>query len=363
MIKSLDPDLDFDSEYTFYYDETNNIRKFYLKETDFNYSLKSNFLLGGVVYSGEEVNIEPLFSGLKLQNNIKEIKLKHIAFGDFSDCLKSPKLEFLLNYIINSPLYVHYSSINLLYYSIVDIVDSAILNSEAAKQLDQFFAFKLKNDFYKLCMLELEAIIEIFHKFKYPNIAKEDIKKFINALVILFSKYENTFEFHFGLTSLKQILKESEKQESLPFVMDEEDHILIKNFSQFYIRPLYTFINSFHIFDKEDYIEEIFDLHKIDNDKKLYKFRNSNEDNLIQLSDILIGLLSKMFTFFSNTSIEDIEDHIKKYNSFQIKNLDLILDLINRSDKKNRAFIHNIDSIENLKKYRGIFELRNKNYA
>ena len=47
--KLLNPDADFDSVYTFYYDETNNIKKFIVKEEDFNYAFHSNFVLGGVV--------------------------------------------------------------------------------------------------------------------------------------------------------------------------------------------------------------------------------------------------------------------------------------------------------------------------
>ena len=34
--KMLAPTADFDAALSFYYDETNNIRKFYVRETDFN---------------------------------------------------------------------------------------------------------------------------------------------------------------------------------------------------------------------------------------------------------------------------------------------------------------------------------------
>lgn len=41
------PNGDFDFAFIFYKDETNNIRKFYVKEDGFNYSFDSNFVLGG----------------------------------------------------------------------------------------------------------------------------------------------------------------------------------------------------------------------------------------------------------------------------------------------------------------------------
>ncbi|KUK57879.1 MAG: hypothetical protein XD81_1352 [Bacteroidetes bacterium 38_7] len=36
--KKFAPTADFDSTFTFYYDETNNINKFYVRENDFNYT-------------------------------------------------------------------------------------------------------------------------------------------------------------------------------------------------------------------------------------------------------------------------------------------------------------------------------------
>jgi len=50
--KMLAPSADFDGVYTFYYDETNNIRKFYIRKTDFNSTFTDNFVLGGLVHGG-----------------------------------------------------------------------------------------------------------------------------------------------------------------------------------------------------------------------------------------------------------------------------------------------------------------------
>ena len=79
MTKMLAPAADFDSYFTFYYDETNNIRKFYVRKIDFNSYFNSNFVLGGLVYQRSSPNIKLLFDRLNLQKNITEVKLKHIA--------------------------------------------------------------------------------------------------------------------------------------------------------------------------------------------------------------------------------------------------------------------------------------------
>lgn len=211
------------------------------------------------------------FDRLNLQNNIKEVKPKHIAKGNFLDCLKSEKLNCFLTYFLDSDLYIHYSSLNILYWSIVDIVDSAIADSEVAMQLGLDFSNYLKNDLYKLARLEIKSVIELFYNSEYPNLKKEAVLKFIEELTSIFDEYIDTEEFHLGLESLRQILKQAGKKDSLPFVMDEENYVLIGDFSQFYLRPIYLFENSNHIFDNEVAIAEILANHRIINDNKEIK--------------------------------------------------------------------------------------------
>jgi hypothetical protein len=361
--KLLIPNADFDSAFTFYYDETNNIRKFYVRETDFNFSFNSNFVLGGLVYEGNRPDIQPLFDGLNLQKNITEVKLKHIAKGEFLDCLKSKKLNIFLRYLLDNDLHIHYSSVNILYWSIVDIVDSAIINSEVAVQLGLEFTNYLKNDLYKLAKLEIDSVVNLFHSFKYPNIKKESILPFIDALTDIFEDYEDTAEFHIGLTSLKQILKESKKRELLPFIMDEDDYILLKNFSDFYTRPIYLFKNSTHIFDKEDSIEEVLSEFVFkDGDKVLqsYSFADSKDNLYIQASDIFIGLVGKLSTFINTSSLADIESSVQNLNNYQLDTLDIYLDLVKKCEVKNFTFLHSIDSFEEMSKLKLLSQMRNK---
>jgi hypothetical protein len=355
----LAPEADFDSEFRFYYDETNNIRKFYVQENDFNSSFDLNFVLAGIVVENNIPDFTTFLDSLKLQSNIKEIKFKHIAKGTLTECLKSKKLSSFFKLLAESDLYIHYSIINIFYYSIVDIVDSAISNSPAALKAGLQFAMNLKNDLYKLSKFEKESVIELFYSYQYPNIKKESILGFVRDLTGLFQKYENTQEFHFGLTSLKQILNESEKIESLPFIMNETDYILLKDFSQFYLRPLYTFKNSKHFFDREDQIEPIIDSFKLV-DKgtifKPYRFIDSKEDMLIQLSDILTGFIGKFSEFINTHSKKEIMVIVKTLDDIQKRNLCLYLNILEKSNNKNVGFFHHVTSIDYLNKVRFLNE-------
>lgn len=362
----LEPRANFDSSFTFYYDETNNIRKFYVRKTGFNYSFDANFVLGGLVYEGTQPDIESLFDKLNLQNNIKDVKLKHIAKGEFLDCLKSEKLNCFLQYLLESNFYIHYLSLNILYWSIADIVDSAIVNSKTARQLGLSFLNYLKNDLYKLARLEINSFIKLFYHFEYPNLKRELILEFIKELISIFDGYIETEEFHFGLECLRQILKEAKKKKTLPFVMDEEDYILLKDFSQFYLKPIYLFKNSSHVFDNELAISEIIDNYKIvdsGEEIKNYSFVGSQSNSLIKASDIFIGLMGKFTKYINTTSSEKIENDLDKLSEKQITNIDLFIGLINKSHNKNIAFLCSIDSYESSEKVRLIHAIRNKNHA
>ena len=351
--KMLAPSADFDGVYTFYYDETNNIRKFYLKEYDFNSAFSNNFVLGGLVHEGPAPDIQPLIDSFQLQKSVKEVKFKHIAKGGLLDCLKSKKLALFLQFIKSSDLYIHYSSLNILYWSLVDIVDSAISHSEVSQQLGLQFANSLKNDLYKLSKIEIDSVILLFRKFEYPNIKKNSILPFIEELSDLFSGYLDDMEFHFGLESLRQILKEAKKKGSLPFVMDEEDFVLIKDFSHFYLRPIYMFKNSRHIFDNEDSIANILSGYKIVDDSKEvnnYSFVDSQSNQLTQLSDILVGLIGKLHSYLNTSSRDEIFYDFSQLNLTQSENIDLLLSLIDESHDKNIGFLHTTDSYEETSK-------------
>lgn len=361
--KLLNPKLDFDTPYTFYYDETNNIKTFYVRENDFNYTFTANFVLGGLVHEGNALDVQPLIDSFRLQKTAIEVKFKHIAFGDFLDCLKSQKLKLYLRFVKDSDLYVHYSSLNILYWSIVDIVDSAIMNSDSAMKIGLPFANRLKNDLYKLARLEIDAVIQLFYRFAYPNVKSGELIDFIEGLTALFEPYLSKTEFHFGLESLRQILKEAKKKGSLAFIMDETDHILLSDLSQFYLKPIYTFRNSTHIFDNEDSISAIMSDYRILEkgvEIKNYSFVDSQDSQLTQLSDIFIGFMGK-FTQYRNThTIEEVEADIESLTPLQSDNLHLFIDVINKSEKRNPAFLHATDSYEEILKFGKICKLIGK---
>ena len=102
----LSDDLNiFNKECSFYYDETNNNRKFWLDKDGFNAPVNNDFILGGVMYFGEHFifDINELREKLKIQKSAKEIKFKHLSKAQtFLDCLRDEKVYIFLKWIFES---------------------------------------------------------------------------------------------------------------------------------------------------------------------------------------------------------------------------------------------------------------------
>ena len=142
-----------DKSYTFYHDETNNIRKLFIGSQGLNVAELKVFVLGGVVHEGapHPIDVVPLRAAMarraamRIQKTAPEIKLKHVAKGDFLAVLRSAKLATLLRWISDNDLMIHYHDLDPLYWSIVDIMDSPYPRLRDLRSLIQYHAL-LKSD-------------------------------------------------------------------------------------------------------------------------------------------------------------------------------------------------------------------------
>ena len=115
--------------YTFFYDETGNCRKFSLTDDGYNSesAIENNFILAGVLYPGTDfqVDFDTLYNQLGYCDEQKELKFKHLYHNSksFLEFIGSKRATAFICWLYESGLYVHYSTLNNLYYSLVDIVD------------------------------------------------------------------------------------------------------------------------------------------------------------------------------------------------------------------------------------------------
>ncbi|MBI2354488.1 MAG: DUF3800 domain-containing protein [Deltaproteobacteria bacterium] len=291
-----------DDEYTFYYDETNNIRKFRIVDDGFNVADPGNFVLAGIVHKGKETpDIEPLIEALILPKNVKELKLKNLGKGDFLSVIKSDKIGKLFCWLLENRFYIHYFNLNILYWSLTDIVDSVLSVTR-----DEFFInnnMSVKSDIYKVVMSNRETFVYTARNFNYPDIDACRAKEFASWLC---SFIRENLDVLSGPRKylLKTFLGSMENVSELPFLEGERSHILIENFSAFYFRTLYMFPFSRHIFDSEENIVgEVSSVIDIGSSNFSYSFVDSKTCRGVQLSDVIAGFLGKLFTFLRDSEL------------------------------------------------------------
>ena len=170
----------------------------------------------------------------------------------------------------------------------------------------------------------------------------------------LFETHQRFPEYRLGLRLLNSIVNEIifEKKD-LPLLSLNKDSIILEDFSSFYLRPLYLYPNSYHYFDNEMLIAkrlaEIFDGHS-SGYSNFYYFINSQENNKIQFSDVVVGLVSKFSKFIHDKNLNEIGFIIKNLTDTQKKNFHLFSILIYKSKMVNSGFIDYIESLDEIQK-------------
>lgn len=329
-------------KYYLYYDETNNVRKLYLREEGTNTKFEHNFVLGGLASSKEiEINKKDLFDILGIQSNATEIKSKHIYQGDFLTSIGSKKLNIFLKWLDSSEFSIHFINKNLLYFSLVDIVDSLDNSNESENSIKY-----MKNHLYDLVKENTEVFFEAFYTYGYPNIKRERLVDFFEKLSCLIKQY-NTKKSQY-LNKIVIAIENKEYDRELNFIMENEDYMLIENFVPAYSSRIEVFNNSVHCFDNEENIKN-----KLEGTttNRRYSFEESKDNIYIQVSDIIVGILGKFLTYVSNNDLKTLKTNLKTFNSIQKENSKLLSNVILNSVKKEEKLIANVTSFDDYEKF------------
>jgi hypothetical protein len=335
LYKSIDNTLNFDVNYSFYYDETNNCRIFRIKNGKLNVDKNKDFILGGVVLEKDTKNINHDFielrNKLNIQANLKEIKFKNICGqgSNFLKCISNKDLKYLLSWLLEKDIYIHFQILDNLYYSLVDIIDS----------LDNFNILEETNYYktllYQFVYTNTDAFVNIFEKYKYPNISEKDSVSFYEDLIQCINDTSNSFLP--GKNELINLI-ETNKMKKPTYLLNNTDLLFIKEYSLLYEKNIYMFNQSYHCFDEELEIQKqmkpIYLYHKILTN---YEFKKSHEDFYIQLSDVIVGLLGKLVEFIKPIKNIDIEYVYNSLNDYQKDGLELLIQILHTSYNKNGA--------------------------
>lgn len=337
------------TKYVFYYDESNNCRKFWVDDSkqQFNTDYTADFVLAGLVKKEEDtvdVSLESFRKPLKLQGNVEEIKFKKLyAKGDFLQCVKEKRLFETLLWIDKSPFYIHYTNVNNLFYTLVEIFDSIVKPDEISEFGYDYF--KMKSVFYHMFKGKADELQILMFKYKYPNIQREDVEAFCNELLFLLgSRREMKEEEKF----LAGMLARASKSDELVFLHDNDDYIMQENYAEFYADPIRKYQKSTHIFDEETTVQDIVkrQIAQGENMADNFKFVKSETDIFVQLSDVVAGILGKLFKYINSTSVNQRRKDIEGLSKIQIDNILLIDKLRMEANRENPGFLHSVAPLD-----------------
>ncbi len=348
------------TKYMFYYDESNNCRKFWVDDSkqQFNTDHTADFVLAGLVRKEEEkveASLETFRKPLKLQANVEEIKFKNLyAKGDFLQCVKERRLFETLSWIDKSPFYIHYTNVNNLFYTLVEIFDSIVKNDEISEFGYDYF--KMKSVFYYMFKGKADALQILMFKYKYPNIQREDVEAFCNDLLLLLgSRREMKEEEKF----LAGMLARAAESDELVFLHDNDDYIMQENYAEFYVDPIRKYQQSTHIFDEETTVQDIVNRYMAQGENMAdnFKFVKSETDIFVQLSDVVAGILGKLFKYINSTSVNQRRKDVESLSKIQIDNILLIDKLRMEAERENLGFLCSIGPLNGILMLNRFFEM------
>lgn len=353
-----------DAEYTFYHDETNNIKKLRLSAQGLNVAEPNVFVLGGIVHEGtlRTLDIHALRNAMRIQTSADEIKLKHVAKGEFLDLIKSDKLTTYLQWIISNKLLIQYQALDPLYWSLVDIIDSIISGLSQPRLME--FHLLLKGDLATLLRGNLPATTDLFYRYNYPDLAPKDRKPFFDELIALLVQSDGVMP-EFNAMMLKGMLQSARTLPSLDFIEGFTPHVLIDSFREFYLTRIAIFKYSDHVLDMEDSIRDgLEELSLTANGEPVqnYRFADSKTEPGIQLADVAVGLLGKMYSYFVRTPRNEVEAVRASLRGTSQKNAELLRDLMDAAHDANIAFLNQVISIHDMDKMNMFFRLRGSEY-
>ena len=336
-----------DLPYTFYHDETNNIKKLHIEGGALNIAQPKVFVLGGIVHSGapRPIDIAQLRADLRIQGSAREIKLKHIAKGNFLEVLASEKLTKFLQWLSVGDLLLHYLELDPLFWSVVDIVDS-ILHARPELGQAAFYHLQIKSDLVQALRTDLPATVRLFGLYGYPNVQPGQREAFIKDLLTLLEQNEQVLD-EFNYNMLKGVIQAGRRVDELAFIEDNVSHVLIDEFSSFYRGRVILFKPSTHVFDNEETIREsLATVPLITGGSPFvnYRFADSEHEAGIQVSDIVVGVLGKMHSYFTETGAEGVTIDRDALSGSALTNALLLRDLISASHNENIALQQHLAS-------------------
>jgi hypothetical protein len=261
-----------------------------------------------------------------------------------------------LRWLRDQRLLIHFQIVDLLYWSIVDVIDS-ILAELGERELFGFHLL-LKDSLYTILRDDVSGTAEMLGRYNYPDVGRENGVRFIDEIRDLTTACGELLG-DFDRQMLLGVLKMARGLKTLPYLENKTPNVLIDGFGGFVASRLWLFKNSQHILDQEPHVEKYLASAGFrDGDRPLAKWRfaDSKHEGGIQVSDLATGLLGKLFTYFNNVDVEQIRIDATAFSDIQRTAFRSLKALIDDSIDECPGFANYVNSMEDRRRAHFMFE-------
>ena len=322
----------------FYYDESGNDSCVGITNTGtLNLTNPfSIFVLGGVV-ADDSLSCDDLKNVLGLTGK-NEIKSTKILKGTLCKVLDKEVTSKLIHLIDDRKWILHFSIIQPLYFSFVDIIDSIGFNPVQH--------YLLKGALYVVLRSDLDASVRLLRSFGYPNIVARRKDEFVGSIKECVNRYLDNHNNDKQVQNLKLWLS-SAVPEDLPFLSGEKTNEWIENYVQFYLDPIVSYPESVHIFDDNTTIRCKLQTRNLTFKGKSVEWKMINSDScaMVQVCDLLASLIRKFIMSLDELPPDasfNPEEEVGKLSDVGKRNLRQLLYLLSKWTIMNPLLLQRI---------------------
>ena len=339
----LESFINYDEKLNLFYDETNNIKVFKLLLNKFNNDCNRNFVLGGIALQNRisEQDVIELRNKLYLQKSQEEFKFRDVCSGPFVQSLSSKRLGIIFDFLQEKNVFIHYVTVNFLFYALADIVDSAEIAEFCSQTADIAL---LKTTLSRSCKRNIPKLLDVLNTYEYPNVRPDKLEKFV-YWIDRFLKKEG-MPYH---EMISEKLFQSARCQHMPFITDNQSQVLVDSFSHFYLHMMVLFSKSKHFFDEEGDIQNVFAMLRKNGvipEEINYSFVDSKNNIEIQLSDVIVGFVSSLLHLLNENIDLNVRNFVYGLDNNGRNNLKSFFRILNKSISHNRGFVNQIMELD-----------------
>lgn len=326
---------------TFYFDESNNIKKGIIgKYKDNNEDLENlYFVLGGIAVD-VNIDFDDLLKYVGARQVPTDAKFSFFAFkkNRFEEAISQSRLRKFFEYLLYKKIFIHFDILHYMHFALTDILDSLIEEDDANQYAAMFYYKQLQSDMTEVLYQDFDALHEILVNYEFPNVSKENANNFINEILNLYTRnyeiYDTDDIENFTKELLRQIIKAKRNKNNLIFLEDNNSLVISEGVFHNYLSRTLE-IRDFKYFDNELLITNQFQEMDVDYENKLrVKFIDSAKSREIQICDVICGFVARLYNFLSHNDEKSIYVFINSLSKDgeAYKTLKAFFDLMTISD-------------------------------